>query len=154
MKDDARRFVLHAAAFLVVAAVMVVVNSLDFGPTARPAGHGPEDLPFACDLTRVGAGPDDMQARITLQFDHAGSDAFPHCATLTRGTALRPRPGTETLCFAHQAATPQDLWVDAAGGQLRIFGTDGAKYVKRERAPGVDAFGPVSDITYTGSCGG
>lgn len=142
-------FVLYAAAFLVVSAVIVSLPDLTRGSVSA---FGPDDLPFRCDFTRQGAGPDDMEGRFTLQFDSTRPPPFTHCASLTRGTELRPRPGSEQICFDHITDTPQSLWRDVSGGTLGITRGDGAIYVKRERAPGVPVSGPFSDITYTGTC--
>lgn len=148
-----RQFVLYAACFIVIAVVMVSADDITTALTPRPVrGFGPDALPFACDFTRQGAGPDDMEARFTLTFDATGDGPFPHCATLTRGTALRPRQGTETVCLAHKAATPQDLWQDYAGGKLTITDGDGSTYLRRERTQLDDAFAPTTDIAYVGSC--
>lgn len=153
---EARQNVLYMAVFVVVAVVMVTANTLDWGVSAPLAqgGFGPKALPFACDFTREGAGPDDMQGRFTLTFDASQSGPFPHCATLSRGTPLRPVPGGKVICLAHQKATPQDLWQDANGGELQIMGHDGARYIRRERPAGGDAFSPTIDVTYLGSCEG
>lgn len=153
---EARQNVLSMSVFLVVAVVMVGANTYDWGQQKAPAlvGFGPEALPFACDFTREGAGPDDMQGRFTLTFDQSATGPFPHCATLRRGTPLRPVPGGEVICLAHQEATLQDLWEDANGGALRIFGHNGARYIRRERSPGADAFSPTIDVSYLGSCEG
>lgn len=153
---DPRQFVLMAGVFLVIAVVILTIGASD-PPAPEPvakSGFGPERLPFACDFIRDGAGPDDMEGRFTLRLDAKRDGAFPHCATITRGTALRPRPGGEVICLAHRAGTPQDLWEDAKGGTLRIFGTDGARYTRRERAPGADAFAPTTDVLYSGFCEG
>ena len=148
-----RQFVLYAACFIVIAVVMVSVDDITTALTPVPVqGYGPGALPFVCDFTQSGAGPDDMDARFTLTFDATADGPFPHCATLTRGTDLRPRSGTETVCLAHKAATPQDLWQDFAGGTLTIFETDGATYLRRERVQRDDAFAETIDIAYVGSC--
>lgn len=156
---DPKQFVLVAGVFLVIAVVMLSLGDIQRAlpegtPGANDRGFGPDALPFGCDFTREGAGPDDMEGRFTLRFDATRDGAFAHCATLTRGTALRPQPGGEVICLAHRSATPQDLWEDASGGVLRIFGTDGARYQRRERAPGADAFAPTIDVIYTGFCEG
>lgn len=139
---------------MVIAVVILTIGASD-PPAPEPvakSGFGPERLPFACDFIRDGAGPDDMEGRFTLRFDATRDGAFPYCATITRGTEMRPRPGGEVICLAHRAATPQDLWEDATGGTLRIYGTDGARYERRERAPGTDAFSPTDTVVYAGSC--
>lgn len=153
---EARQNVLFMSVFVVVAVVMIGANTFDRGQQLAPAqvGFGPEALPFVCDFTREGAGPDDMQGRFTLRFDHSATGPFVHCATLSRGTALRPVPGGEVICLAHRQAVPDDLWEDANGGALRIMGRDGARYARRERTPGADAFSATTDVSYVGSCEG
>ncbi len=143
---------LYAAVFLVVAVVIVSLPDFETRPAPAQSGFGPEALPFVCDLVRDGAGPDDLPGHFTLTFDATREGAYPHCATLTRGTALRPTGGGEVICLAHREATPQDLWQDASGGSLRISGRDGATYLRRERPPGADAFAPTTDIAYAGFC--
>lgn len=143
---------LSAAIFLVIAVVIISVRDITEALPGAVDGFGPDALPFACDFTRDGTGADDMDARFTLIFDDTRAGDFPHCATLTRGTALRPRSGGEVLCFAHLEGRPQDLWGDSAGGSLQIFGNGGARYAKHERAPGADAFAPTGDVAYAGSC--
>lgn len=138
-----------SAVFILGAAV--TLSFPDLTPFSGPE-FGPGSLPFRCDFTRQGAGPDDMEGRFTLQFDRTRPPPFPHCATLTRGTEQRPRRGTEQMCFDHVTLTPQSLWRDPVGGSLSITRDDGAIYTKRERAPGVPITGPFSTITYTGSC--
>lgn len=154
MRGHDQSLLLYAACFLVVAVVIVSLPDIEraLAPAPPIEGFGPAALPFVCDFTRQGAGPDDMDGRFTLTFDATGDGPFPHCATLTRGTKLRPRSGTQTICLAHKAATPQDLWQDFTGGTLTIYPGNSATYLRRERAPGADAFAETTNIAYAGSC--
>ena len=144
---------LFAAVCLVIAVVMLSVRDITetlSGPVVE--GHRQEALPFFCAGARGGAGPQDGAARLTLTFDANRDGDFPHFVPLTRGTTLRAASGGEVLCFAHRAATPHDLWEDAAGGSLRILGRGGAISMKRERPLGADAFAPATDVDCRGSC--
>lgn len=152
--DGPNQTLLSAAIFLVIAVVILSVRDITEAlPQPDKRDFGPEALPFSCDLVREGAGLDDRDARLTLTFDATGDGAFAHCATLTRGGALRPRTTEgEVLCFAHRDAFAHDLWDDSEGGRLRITDTAHAHYLKRERAVGAEAFAPTGDSVYTGSC--
>jgi hypothetical protein len=153
--QDVRQNVLWMAAFVVVAVVMMGAAMLPMeSPEAAP-GFGPEALPFACDLTREGAGPDDMAGRFTLRLGSLRDGDFPVCAVLERGTALRPRPGREEICMAHLEGAGEARWQDALGGEMRI-GPDGAViYRKKERPSGADVFATgFVGVTYTGTCAG
>jgi hypothetical protein len=151
--QDVRQNVLWMASFVVVAVVMMGAALMPGAGPLVPLGFGPEALPFACDMTRNGAGPQEVTAQFTLSLEQSRADSLQGCGPLARGTALQPRPGGEAICLTYLGAAPTDQWQDGLGGSLQIEPDGAALYIRQERAAGADVFSsPFSATRYLGRC--